>query len=134
MAIGVCPIGLQEAAVVTLATATTYYSTGVTPSDTQEAMGWIAVWTPDGSSAPTVVDVVITPQIGASTAAAGTPGNWSDLPDAQNLTSTAAETLRDWIRGLVPAKVRLKIQVRNIDNSGGTLQVYWLGTAALTEN
>ena len=125
---GVCPFGLVEAAPVALTAETTYYSTGCIPSDTQLAMGWSAHWVPDTGSAPTGVDVLMTPQVSTSLGANGTPADCADLPGSHRLDTTAAQAYRDWVRSAVPYKIRMKFVVRDINNGGGTVQMVWMGT------
>lgn len=131
---GVLPVYLEESAPIAVTAAIDYYSIGVVPRDTEQAMGWVAYWTPDAVSAPTVAVLRVTVQVGPTTAVDGSTAGWTNLADYVDIPSaTAAQTVRDWIRGAVGYKVRLKITCLNIDNGGGSLQVGWLGTDTLTE-
>lgn len=131
---GVLPVYLEESAPIAVAAAIDYYSAGVIPTDTEQAMGWVVYWTPDAVSAPTVAVIRVTVQVAPSTAADGVAAGWTNLPDYVDISgATAAQTVRDWIRSQVAYKARLKITCSNIDNGGGSLQVGWLGTDTLTE-
>lgn len=117
---------------VTLSAETTVYSTGITPNQSQGAMGVIIRFVPDSGSPPTAVDVLAYVQTAEADAAAGTDAQWVTFEEVLEFTGLSAAILRMELPNVTLDKLRIKFVVADVDNGGLVANVIWLGNLPMT--